>query len=1690
MSKEIADTIGGKRIAWLLAILAAFAVFAAIATQGNRQADAAAAGAFVITETSGNTTPGQTVTYDVSFTTSAATSGDLVIIVDLPSEVTVTGVTDDANVNCVFPGPYSHINTNQANSISSGEVQCTWNGPVPFPVVGSFEISATINQVADGTTVADIDAGACDNGDLIDGTACVAGAGGTFDVTAAELAVEKFDEGEGGAGSTGCGAVDLGDLVSTASNSDNGIATGRYRYCFEITNNGSVDAESIQLTDVLPFSNDGTASHGINSSHFTAIVSQDAGFSCSQDFTTQATLDGSTANELTCDTTQNLAPTDEVYLVVEINLTGNPYTDTNDVAVTTPQGLGDTASATGNSIEDPVDLTDDGPADYNSAIQVETTGFDSTSPIGSPLVGGKSSDLTPTDVDWEVTNGSATGCSITATGLSSGEATADVTATSEGTCEVEFFWKVDNSTTYANEERTVTFNKASNDIENGLWHLDPWDDPWFDGDVALRDDEYNLIGYQHTVCLDDDNGVEDDARPINTDADEHALDIHGVFPFEDDGIRWNIQTIAGDADINGVDMITLDIDLDGIYEECVRWYSTGAGEQNITLIDDDGEVIADWADDQDTPSDDDVSSETEQGDPVSCHDDKNNLGNPDDHSDSACTAVDDFSPLVKEWNVLDHTDITGYGNAVDYTNGEVDRPVHFDASTSTYESLADVGFDEHVWGTHAGLPAGKDPVHPALHVTYVIGADVTFTIDGTCGYVVIDKDGTQTVEGGPWTIYAETHDEVTVTSAGVPIDFWFFTEDCTSQNNSYTEIWIETDYPNIIGSNPVGIPDEHIRVNWVSTPSPAKQVFLAWAGQRVMIEHDWRLLPGDLPDSGDADDSVDNVGQCIIQEGSFWVQALKGGGPGNFLPTLEADVYGNDEAWVEVGSEPVQNNHDNEASDIDSEDDIPEDPQDSCISRFVYESEQPGQVDIEVFIDPDDLEEARNQTKRAVVIYYMKINRVETSLVTSVSKPLHNVWMSDWAPGNPWDYTLDETSTEWNVSKDLLVRVRVSGWFLNENPSGRPRDDSDPLNVLPADRWVMPDDWAVLAGGPADAADNSNVTGTAETFSPQYDIMIDPAGTKALETPEQADTFSAVAALTADVSEATATIRVNSAAAFAVGSRIRIDDEEMDVLAIAGTTLTVDRGEGGTAVTAHAAGTPVLILLVGAGFPFEGPYSLLDLPPLGASAALSDFDPDSPRDTMWADGDVDRWDAPMPPAELTVDIRGAGYIREVKKQDVYYRGTPNAPLTQVYPNPYYIQDIPASPFIPANEAGGGYLWDTWGADGPGGDGDGVYRHWWAIPFLIDVAPGKNRAGATDTSIALRLAELNQIRAITGDHTIGRTLVIYTDNHGEGMVEANGDFNLDMSGCAVNFMGGFHCAQGDVVGTSTIYATANYPDFRGKHPPVRSNDATVTWTWGGYKEITVEDGETEQFKYVVFHALDRDGFCLNTLGNVLLHPVLTSLDDDHVLNYPWHNGDPDERVDFLIDGGEGKIVEMSHPGVLSGEQGSAKGVPTFSTLANNPAAGGVKEFPTLHGSIDECQAWVKISSSLLDLVDVFIVAHDDEGKIGFDELIDFTSTTQYSLTFRWSLITWAGADGISPSDALMGTGDNAGGDDIFDQVTAIYGWQQAAQQWLGFFPAGVNVPGANDLTALNRGDAYWIAIVAPGPVTWTVVTDVN
>ncbi len=83
------------------------------------------------------------------------------------------------------------------------------------------------------------------------------------------------------------------------------------------------------------------------------------------------------------------------------------------------------------------------------------------------------------------------------------------------------------------------------------------------------------------------------------------------------------------------------------------------------------------------------------------------------------------------------------------------------------------------------------------------------------------------------------------------------------------------------------------------------------------------------------------------------------------------------------------------------------------------------------------------------------------------------------------------------------------------------------------------------------------------------------------------------------------------------------------------------------------------------------------------------------------------------------------------------------------------------------------------------------------------------------------------------------------------------------------------------------------------------------------------------------------------------------------------------------------------------------------------------------------------------------------------------TFTYSLSFRWNLVTWAGPSGVDIIVALQSLDGSSQTNPIWDYVTAVYYFQNPG--WERFFPNGVNVPGANTLSTLIYGNAYWIAL---------------
>jgi hypothetical protein len=106
-----------------------------------------------------------------------------------------------------------------------------------------------------------------------------------------------------------------------------------------------------------------------------------------------------------------------------------------------------------------------------------------------------------------------------------------------------------------------------------------------------------------------------------------------------------------------------------------------------------------------------------------------------------------------------------------------------------------------------------------------------------------------------------------------------------------------------------------------------------------------------------------------------------------------------------------------------------------------------------------------------------------------------------------------------------------------------------------------------------------------------------------------------------------------------------------------------------------------------------------------------------------------------------------------------------------------------------------------------------------------------------------------------------------------------------------------------------------------------------------------------------------------------------------------------------------------------------------------------------------------------------------------------ATTAYQLFVKFTLITWAGVNNMPVGDALRGmeNPDNPSTNNVNNTVTAVFfhsangaGCPSGQSTcWLAYFPAGVGVPGANNLLVLLRGTAYWVAVAFN--VTWTVLT---
>jgi hypothetical protein len=126
-------------------------------------------------------------------------------------------------------------------------------------------------------------------------------------------------------------------------------------------------------------------------------------------------------------------------------------------------------------------------------------------------------------------------------------------------------------------------------------------------------------------------------------------------------------------------------------------------------------------------------------------------------------------------------------------------------------------------------------------------------------------------------------------------------------------------------------------------------------------------------------------------------------------------------------------------------------------------------------------------------------------------------------------------------------------------------------------------------------------------------------------------------------------------------------------------------------------------------------------------------------------------------------------------------------------------------------------------------------------------------------------------------------------------------------------------------------------MKGQLPPLGSEVVQTDWTWEGYKQVSVVDTDAPSLKYVVAHLKDRYGACdaassLNALG----------------ISLRW-----------AFDAGNGSIIEGQGQPALIDAGRRAASTTTFDT--GNTENADITKTVVAAG---ECQAWIKISNSLL------------------------------------------------------------------------------------------------------------------------------
>lgn len=348
-------------------------------------------------------------------------------------------------------------------------------------------------------------------------------------------------------------------------------------------------------------------------------------------------------------------------------------------------------------------------------------------------------------------------------------------------------------------------------------------------------------------------------------------------------------------------------------------------------------------------------------------------------------------PLVTQWNRIDRTVITTGGSpttgAVTFSTLTV--PMQFNVGDGTMISGA--GFTEWVLGSHStgGTLYADLPLD---------GAWIRAQIVGQCGYFDVNDPQdplpqptviTGISVGGRFELNAGDGDPFSKPTFSTPA---YADEDATPDDikystvnapgcsaNSQVRIQIDVFYP---GQTTPATPQEWVDLRFSFIPAN-KTPRVAWAGEFVTITY-----------------AFASTGSCAGQTVQFVRPENQ---PGSFIPGPGITLDGPNRASADFGA--------------------------GCSASVRYESEEPGEVDIEVFLTDNPF------SKVAFPVFFIIFE----------------------------DLTIDATPDQF-VSSFGDVTADVRGYFVGTNPSGRPAEVKPDGRSVPQDRWILPDDWEKLKG--------------------------------------------------------------------------------------------------------------------------------------------------------------------------------------------------------------------------------------------------------------------------------------------------------------------------------------------------------------------------------------------------------------------------------------------------------------------------------------------------------------------------------------------------------------------------------------------------------------------------------------------------